>query len=108
MTNDQPMTHERSPHWPAVRAAHLRVQPACAYSGATSHLEVHHILPFHLFPDLELDPDNLITLSEHSDVLGGMNCHLVIGHFGDWKNYNPGVVHDAARFLAALIATRAA
>jgi len=94
--------HLRSPHWPAVRAAHLKVQPACAYCGGVVQLEVHHIQPFHLFPELELDSENLLTLCEASAVLAGANCHLVIGHFGNWHRFNPAVVADAARYLAAL------
>jgi hypothetical protein len=53
-------------------------------------LQVHHILPFHLNPQLELDPSNLITL-----CMGKLECHLIIGHGGDYKDYNPSVVKHA-------------
>src|SRR5271166_1802855 len=52
----------RSPKWPAVRAAHLAIEPACAFCGHTKDLQVHHILEFRVRPDLELEPSNLITL----------------------------------------------
>lgn len=88
----------RSRQWPAVERAHLRAQPACAACGARLHLQVHHIKPFHLFPQLELDPKNLITLCEPP---GPGGHHLAIGHLGAWKKFNPRVVADAAAALAA-------
>lgn len=85
----------RSPHWPAVRAAFLKWHRVCAATGLTSDLEVHHKKPFHLFPELELEPTNLITLTEHASF----NAHLWIGHAGNWKAYNPHVVEDAAQMF---------
>lgn len=64
----------------------------CGYRGRG--LQVHHIKPFHLHPDLELDPDNLITLCE----IKGRDHHLLIGHLDDWEAYNPNVRHDVKRF----------
>jgi hypothetical protein len=46
--------------------------------------------PFHLHPELELDPGNLITL-----CMGTNECHLTIGHGGDWKSFNGTVLSDA-------------
>ena len=88
-----PLTVKRSDHWTAVRAAHLKIQPICAVCGGNAKLEVHHKSPFHLHPELELDPNNLITLCE-SDK-GGLNCHLAIGHLGNFKSFNPDVSDDA-------------
>jgi 5-methylcytosine-specific restriction enzyme A len=96
---DKPGDGKRSSQWPAHRAAHLKLFPACAACGRTVGLEVHHIRPFHLHPELELDPNNLLTLCEG----GGRNCHLVFGHFYNWKAYNPLVVSDARKYLASLI-----
>lgn len=95
----------RSPHWPAVRETHLRAQPRCAVCGGDKHLQVHHIQPFHLHPELELDLTNLLTLCEPSDVLG-CNCHLVFGHFGDWQTFDPDVVANAARLLPQIAKQR--
>ena len=81
----------RSPQWPKVRIAHLQEFPECAACGRTDHLNVHHILPFHLCPEKELDPANLITLCENDTI----NCHLLWGHLGSWKAYNPSVIIDA-------------
>lgn len=87
----------RSTHWPKVRALHLKKNPTCIFCGGSHKLEVHHILPFHLHPDRELDPDNLATLCEQDK--GGVNCHLLAGHLGSYHSYNPDVVKDAAYWL---------
>lgn len=76
----------RSPQWPKVRKAHLKLESKCAWCGGTKSLEVHHIQPFHLHPELELDPSNLITLCEGKD-----KCHLEHGHLGSWKQENPEI-----------------
>lgn len=85
----------RSSRWPAVRKAHLAANPACAACGVREALEVHHCLPFHLHPELELDPANLLTLCESKSH----NCHLLFGHCLGWSRYNPTVRGDAARCL---------
>lgn len=80
----------RSSRWPAVRAAHLKSNPRCAACGTKDRLEVHHIFPFFLHPELELVGTNLLTLCEN-----GGNCHLMIGHLKNWKSYNLEVRKDA-------------
>jgi hypothetical protein len=77
--------HLRSPHWHHVEKEHLAKEPACQWCGYSKHVQVHHIRPFHLAPELELDPSNLITLCEEG---GYLNCHLVHGHNGDFKSFN--------------------
>ena len=92
----------RSPHWPAVRAAHLKEHPTCAACGTTANLEVHHLKPFHLFPELELDPANLMTLCESQSH----NDHLLFGHCLSWSTFNPHAVDDSARYLDRFHAVR--
>jgi hypothetical protein len=75
----------RSPEWHRVEKEHLAKEPECQWCGATACLQVHHIKPFHLAPELELDPDNLITLCEEG---GYLNCHLTHGHHGDFRDFN--------------------
>ena len=89
-----PANMPRSGRWPTVRERHLQEHPACAVCGGTKKVEVHHMHPFHLHPDLELDPENLITLCEDDD--DGVNCHLLFGHLGDFKSFNETVAADAA------------
>ena len=84
----------RSSRWPAVRGAHLKRNPTCAACGTRDKLEVHHIHPFHLFPNLELVGSNLLTLCET-----GGNCHLMIGHLKHFKSYNISVRKDAEVLL---------
>lgn len=85
----------RSPLWPAVAKEHLLHQPACAACGYEGKgLQVHHIQPFHLAPQLELDPKNLITLCE----IKGRDHHLLVGHLDDWESYNVNVRRDVVRF----------
>lgn len=88
----------RSPHWPAKRRLYLLGHPCCAVCGQPDHAQVHHIVPFHIDPSKELLESNFITLCEEKS---DGNHHLKIGHRGDWKDFNPGVVADAARMYAA-------
>jgi len=87
--------HKRSPEWHRVAKEHLLREPACVACGYRGRgLQVHHIKPFHLHPDLELDPHNLITLCE----IKSRDHHLLLGHLDDWEAYNPNVRHDVKRF----------
>lgn len=88
-----PLSVARSGKWPAVRRAHLEQHPVCAVCGGKENLEVHHKKPFHLHPELELDPANLITLCESKN--NGINCHLAVGHIGNFKSLNATVEQDA-------------
>ena len=63
---------KRSSSWSKVRREFME-NAACesCMRGSKRHmLEAHHIVPFHVAPDLELDPDNLICLCRR--------CHLLI------------------------------
>lgn len=82
--NDNTFGAQRSPRWSSVREHHLYTHPLCAICGSTKNVVVHHKKPFHLYPQLELDPSNLVTLCE-SD---GMNCHITFGHLGNFRSYN--------------------
>jgi formate dehydrogenase assembly factor FdhD len=82
----------RSSKWPKVREEHLKKNNVCAVCGGDKKLEVHHKKPFHLHPELELEPSNLVTLCEALNK--GLNCHLLIGHLGNYKNMNPDVDKD--------------
>jgi hypothetical protein len=80
----------RSPHWGKLRDSFIKTHPTCAACGQKKLLQLHHIVPFHFDPKLELEPTNLIVL-----CMGKLECHLVIGHGGDYKDYNPMVVKHA-------------
>src|SRR5574343_64887 len=87
----------RSGAWPRVRREHLDHQPACVACDSRESLNVHHIKPYHDSPELELDPDNLVTLCRRH--------HFYLGHdpdgpkgpaVPDWHKANPDVLRDAA------------
>ncbi len=92
---------ERSPKWPALRAAFL-VNRKCECCGRRTNLNAHHIKPYHLFPSLELDVSNLLALCEG----GPWNCHFLIGHAGkSWKWYHPdpwAAIREARAFLKSM------
>ncbi len=85
----------RSDKWPTVRKHHLQLEPLCQWCGSATHVEVHHIAPFHLRPELELEPTNHITLCENDPLKA--DCHYHHGHNGtSWKDFNPAVRAECA------------
>ena len=66
---------KRSPQWDNVRDEHVLNNPTCAACGSIKRIQVHHIQPYHLYPELELEPTNLITLCMDVE-----ECHLLLGH----------------------------
>lgn len=90
----------RSSKWKDIRATHLKEHPECEVCGRKTELEVHHIIPFSIAPDKELDPENLITLCESKK--NGLNCHLLIGHLGNYRRFNPNVKADALEWRVKL------
>jgi len=77
----------RSSEWPKVRKTHLESNPACAICGSLKKVEVHHKKPFHLAPELELEPSNLVTLCEGKEF-SSIICHLTFGHLGNYQDEN--------------------
>jgi len=87
--------HERSPEWQHIAKEHRKREPACVACGYKgSKVQVHRIKPFHLHPQLELDPDNLITLCSAR----GREHHLLLGHLDSWESYNEHIRADAKHF----------
>lgn len=85
---------KRSSRWKEVRDEFLIKNPTCAACGESKNLQVHHIVPFHINPKLELVEKNLITLCMNKN-----ECHLEIGHGDSWRCYNPSVIEDAKECL---------
>ncbi len=90
---------ERSGKWPTVRKNYITKHPECEACCGAENLNVHHVVPFHDDPSLELDESNLITLCR--------DCHFRLGHDPDgpsgpekpnWKKSNPNVRRDAAEY----------
>lgn len=87
----------RSPKWPTIRAIKIADAGCCAACGGKKKLIAHHIQPFHVKPELELDLNNLIVLCE--DGPADCNCHFIWGHLGlTWKDWNPDVELDTLRY----------
>lgn len=82
----------RSNRWPEARNFYIKKHPFCVICGKTDLkvLVVHHKKPFHLHPELELDPTNFVTLCESA----GMNCHITFGHLGNFKSFNDKIDGD--------------
>ncbi len=84
----------RSPQWPQVQKAFIKEHPTCAVCDKKgtllNPLNVHHQHPFHVHPELELDPENLITLCRIH--------HLWWGHLGNWASWNDSVQSDAVEW----------
>jgi 5-methylcytosine-specific restriction endonuclease McrA len=78
---------KRSPKWSAHRRRYMKLVSRCEICPRKIGLEAHHIVPFHLAPDLELQSDNLIALCRR--------CHLFVGHLGSWRDVNISVLSDA-------------
>lgn len=88
----------RSPQWAGVRATHLKKEPNCQLCGGTKDLQVHHIRPFHIHPELELEDTNLITLCTGNNTI---NCHIRFGHLDNFKNkWNPDIREDCQTWKA--------
>tara|TARA_Y100000385_G_scaffold154814_1_gene160518 strand:+ start:7953 stop:8282 length:330 start_codon:yes stop_codon:yes gene_type:complete len=83
---------QRSSQWPKIRKKHIEKQPCCMACGSCKKPEVHHIVPVHVDPTKELDPDNLITLCDKY-------CHFMFGHLMYYKSWNENIVKDAERYL---------
>lgn len=86
---------KRSNKWPTVEKHFREAHPACAACGGIARLNIHHCVPFHLDPEKELDPNNLITL-----CMGEKECHLHIGHGGSFRNWVKNVREYAAEALS--------
>ena len=78
----------RSGQWRRVQQEHLAKEPTCRVCGGKEDLNVHHLRPFEYFPELELEPKNLITLCN------AKRCHITFGHGGDFHAWNPHCISD--------------
>jgi hypothetical protein len=77
---------KRSPKWKKVRNDFIKNNPLCAACGTKKNLEVHHVKPYNVYPELELDKNNLVTLCR--------DHHFTFGHFCDWHSWNENVITD--------------
>jgi hypothetical protein len=77
--------------WRRARRRFLKdTDPLCACCGYAKKIEVHHIIPRHIRPDLTLVHSNLIVLCR--------DCHFHIGHLNSFKHYN-STIKDVAFYV---------
>ena len=95
VNNDRTFGVPRSDKWPEVEQAFKKAHPTCAVCGSKKSLNVHHIKPFHLNQELELDPTNLITLCRPH--------HLLCGHLMEWASWNITVKDDAQHWKERIL-----
>jgi acyl-coenzyme A thioesterase PaaI-like protein len=100
-----PANTKRNPKF--ARAAKLWLKDKrCIVCGGRTRLQAHHKYPFHLFPSLEMDERYWRPLCEGDHRL---NCHLLIGHGGDFSGFNPlvdevaGIMHFILRTNGVLL-----
>lgn len=93
--NEKVKTHgvPRSSLWPKTKREFEKNNPkVCAICRKKKGVQLHHKKPFHLHPELELEPSNLVWLCENQKDI---SCHLIFGHFGNFKDkYNPRIDAD--------------
>lgn len=80
----------RSGKWARLERIHLAQHPECEVCGTKEEVVGHHVLPFHLFPQYELDPDNIWSLCN------SRFHHITFGHLMLFAAYNPKVREDTA------------
>ena len=71
--------------WRRTRNHFIRIQDDCQMCGADKQLQVHHVRPWHLYPELRYEHSNLITLCQP--------CHFRFGHGRNWQAYNPDITN---------------
>jgi hypothetical protein len=79
--------------WRRLRNDVVKQAKCCMACGYKKELEAHHILPRHIKPELALTWNNLVVLCR--------DCHFHLGHWCNFKNYNPEIVKLAGVFAKA-------
>ncbi len=92
----------RHPKWPAAARRFLKRNPLCMFCGGTKEVVVHHAIPFHIRPDLEMDE----SLWRPCCELAGVNCHLQIAHLGDWRLWRKDLQRGLVRLKEQRTALR--
>lgn len=85
---------KRSSHWRSLEKSILSASPTCAACGSNIRLQVHHKVPFHINPELELEKSNLIVL-----CMSPKECHYKLGHGENFKAWSETVEEDSALAL---------
>ena len=89
LIEDRTFGAARSSQWSRVRGENIKsfCELCEKKGGLLKPLELHHVEPFHLKPELELSPTNFITVCRH--------CHLYFAHLGNFKSFNIDIKKEA-------------
>ena len=87
----------RSSGWSTLSRRIIAEVGECEATGSKKNLEAHHIIPFHLRPDLELVRSNIIVLNKW--------IHFFLAHFGYYGSWNENI-REHAKWLRDLIKNR--
>lgn len=87
-----PKGAKRSPKWRKLRKVFITQYPLCFVCRSKKKVEVHHKIPFHIAPDLELKAENLVSLCENKRF--GICCHQLLGHLGNYRRINVSIEED--------------
>lgn len=72
---------KRSPEWSKTKREFEKLYPkVCEFCGTTKKMNLHHLKPFNLFPDLENDFNNLLWACR--------DCHFIFCHLKFWGSYD--------------------
>ena len=77
---------KRSSKWSALEKSFKKQFPTCACCRTNKKVQIHHIVPFHVSPELELEPTNLISL-----CMSKRMCHLQIAHCGSFRKWTENI-----------------
>ena len=67
-----------------------KAHPICEWDNCNDSIEVHHIIPISVRPDLAADTNNMISL-------GCKRCHLCVGHAGNTAYYYVSNIKEICR-----------
>jgi len=81
-----PKGAKRHPDWSKFRKAYISEFPNCFICKRKAD-QLHHLIPFHLAPDMELDIENVMQMCRR--------CHLFVGHLNNFRSINPTCESDA-------------
>lgn len=87
----------RHKDWYKKSRIFITKQPWCSACGVKElkNLVVHHKIPVHIAPELEMVETNWKVICETPS----MNCHLYIAHLKIWTSYNKDIDEDCERML---------
>jgi len=68
-----------------AKRLYIKDNRQCVLCGCTRNLEVHHIIPVSVCPELACEPLNFMTLCD----TGNHGCHCHFGHLGAFIRFNP-------------------